>query len=98
MPLIPQPYTRPEQDDVAVADPAEKHVFKLMLLNDEVNSMDFIVHCLQEILQMWREQAEQCATLAHYKGKVCVKEADTEFDLLPFKNAFSERGVDTRIE
>ncbi len=48
-------------------------VRKLILFNDDYNSFDFIIDSLVEVCQHDVMQAENCAMIAHYKGKCPVK-------------------------
>jgi len=45
----------------------------LYLYNDDEHSFDYVVEALIEICLHNSDQAEQCAYLAHYKGKYDVK-------------------------
>ncbi|HAL64607.1 MAG: ATP-dependent Clp protease adaptor protein ClpS [Bacteroidetes bacterium 38_7] len=45
----------------------------LILFNDDVNTFDYVIGCLVEICGHTYEQAEQCATVAHLKGKCSIK-------------------------
>lgn len=45
----------------------------LTLFNDDVNSFDFVITTLMEVCDHEPDQAEQCALIAHYKGKCIVK-------------------------
>ncbi len=49
---------------------------KLILYNDDVNSFDHVIECLIRICDHDELQAEQSATLVHYKGKAIVKSGD----------------------
>lgn len=51
---------------------------QLILFNDEVNSFDFIIDSLIDICEHSPEQAEQCAMIAHFKGKCVIKEGPQE--------------------
>ncbi len=46
---------------------------ELILHNDEVNTFDFVIECLIEVCGHDYLQAEQCAMIAHLKGKCPVK-------------------------
>lgn len=46
---------------------------KLILHNDEVNSFDYVMEVLVEICDHSLTQAEQCATITHFKGKCEVR-------------------------
>ena len=41
----------------------------LILYNDDVNTFDYIIDSLIEVCGHDELQAEQCAMIAHYKGK-----------------------------
>ena len=47
--------------------------FKLILYNDDLNTFDHVIECLIRICDHESIQAEQSATLVHYKGKAVVK-------------------------
>jgi len=46
---------------------------ELILFNDEVNTFDFVIETLIDVCGHDPAQAEQCAMIAHYKGKCTVK-------------------------
>lgn len=52
----------------------EEHI--LTLFNDHENSFDFVIEVLCAVCQHTEEQAEQCAWIAHYKGKCEVMSGD----------------------
>jgi ATP-dependent Clp protease adaptor protein ClpS len=41
-----------------------------------VNSFDHVIECLVRICHHEEIQAEQCATIVHYKGKCAIKSGD----------------------
>ena len=45
----------------------------LILYNDDINTFDFVIESLVIVCGHDFEQAEQCALVAHYKGKCAVK-------------------------
>lgn len=45
----------------------------LVLHNDDTNTFDYVMDSLVEICDHSLTQAEQCATITHYKGKCEVK-------------------------
>ncbi len=72
--------------------------YTLILWNDDVNSFDDVIDALVDICEHDAHQAEQCATIAHYKGKCAVK-SDPSFDtLLSCKRRFDHRKINTTIE
>lgn len=70
---------------------------RLILFNDEVNSFDFVINSLIEICEHNAMQAENCAMIAHYKGKCSVKNGSFN-DLEPFHNALSDRQLTVEIQ
>ena len=50
----------------------------LILYNDEINSFDFVIESLVEVCGHDFDQAEQCALIAHYKGRCTVKTGSFE--------------------
>lgn len=51
---------------------------KLILINDSVNSFDWVIQCLVVILGHSPLQAEQCVLITHYKGSCVIKEGSFE--------------------
>ena len=45
----------------------------LVLFDDNVNTFDHVIDLLVKVCKHDAVQAEQCATLVHYKGKCIVK-------------------------
>lgn len=45
----------------------------LILHNDDYNTFDHVIDCLQEVCGHQPEQAEQCAWITHFNGKCDVK-------------------------
>ncbi len=71
--------------------------YKLILYNDNFNTIDFIIDSLIEICKHNIDQATQCAFIAHYKGKSVVKKGMYD-RLKSMKDAFTDRGINTGIE
>lgn len=69
----------------------------LILWNDDVNTFDWVINSLMEICHHTLEQAEQCATLTHWKGKTDIKKGEKE-RLQKMKIQFDERQIQTTIE
>ncbi|MCK9203922.1 MAG: ATP-dependent Clp protease adaptor ClpS [Bacteroidales bacterium] len=70
---------------------------ELTLFNDDVNTFDFVIQCLVDICNHDQEQAEQCALIAHYKGKCNVK-TGVFYDLKPLLEELKLRGLTVSIE
>ena len=67
---------------------------ELILFNDDVNSFDFVIDCLVEVCEHDPEQAEQCAMVAHFKGKCSVKVGSLN-ELALMNNELNSRGIST---
>jgi ATP-dependent Clp protease adaptor protein ClpS len=72
----------------------ESHV--ILLYNDDVNTFDWVIECLVDILDHEPEQAEQCAWLVHTKGKTAVKHGSIDY-LIPRCQALCDRGLSAVI-
>ena len=51
----------------------DQHLASLVLHNDDTNSFDYVMETLVEVCDHSLTQAEQCATITHYKGKCEVR-------------------------
>ena len=69
----------------------------LILHNDDVNTFDFVIDALIEVCRHDPEQAEQCAWIAHYKGKCPVKQGEFDF-LRSLRGELLDRGLIATIE
>lgn len=45
----------------------------LLLVNDDINTFDYVIETLMEVCEHTLEQAETCAWITHYRGKCPVK-------------------------
>ena len=66
----------------------------LILFNDDVNSFDYVIESLVEVCDHDPVQAEQCAIIAHFKGKCGIK-SGTLTELTPMNNELNNRGIST---
>jgi len=80
--------------DVANKEDNQK---KLILFNDDGIAFDFIVICLTEVCKFDYLQANNCALIAHYKGKCCIKNG-TFKELEPIHTAMANRQITTEIQ
>ncbi len=46
---------------------------RLILFNDDINTFDFVIEALIEVCGHDSHQAENCALIAHFKGKCAIK-------------------------
>jgi ATP-dependent Clp protease adaptor protein ClpS len=69
----------------------------LVLHNDDVHSMDYVIESLMEVCSHEAEQAEQCTLIAHYKGSCDVRMGILD-KLLPMKEGLTNRGLLATID
>ena len=69
----------------------------LIVFNDDYNTFDHVIDSLIKVCKHDAVQAEQCATLIHYKGKCQVKISDYE-TLEPMCTALLDRGISAEIQ
>jgi ATP-dependent Clp protease adaptor protein ClpS len=89
-----------ENEEVLVEetiDTGSGAVSEIVVYNDDVNTFDWVIQCLKEILQHTEEQAEQLSLLIHFKGKATVK-TGAKRDLHPKKDALVDRGLSAVLE
>ncbi len=67
---------------------------ELILFNDDYNTFEYVIENLIEICNHEPEQAEQCALIAHFKGKCGIKIGSFE-ELQPINNLLNQRGLST---
>jgi ATP-dependent Clp protease adaptor protein ClpS len=85
------------------SNPSEQHQgqedlgVELILFNDEVNTFDFVIETLIDVCHHQPEQAEQCAMIAHMKGRCAVRNGSYEV-LAPMKSEMLHRGLTVSIE
>lgn len=71
--------------------------FYLVLYNDDFNTFEFVIKSLVEVCDHTAEQAEQCATITHYKGRCEIKKG-LKTDLKPMQVALVKRNLKAMIE
>ena len=69
----------------------EEGLRELLLHNDEVNTFDFVIESLIDVCGHDSHQAEQCATIAHMKGKCAVKLGSEEELKPPYKEMINRK-------
>ncbi len=70
---------------------------ELILYNDDVNTFDFVIETLIEVCGHDPVSAEQCALIAHYRGK-CMIKAGEEAELEPMAREMTDRGLTISIK
>lgn len=69
----------------------------LILHNDDVNSFEFVIETLIDVCNHEPDQAEQCALIAHMKGK-CEAKSGSFKALKPLSVEMTHRGLIVSIE
>jgi ATP-dependent Clp protease adaptor protein ClpS len=87
----------PEIDIQSILDELNFENSKLIVLNDNHNTFDWVISTFMEVLHQNYYQAEQCALIIHNKGKCAVKEGQKEI-LIPLKETLTQRGLKTIIQ
>ena len=69
----------------------------LLLFNDDIHSFDYVIESLVTICKHSTVQAEQCTTIAHYKGVCEIKKGDYQF-LKEMHDGLTEKGLKAEIK
>lgn len=69
----------------------------LILLNDDVNTFDYVIDTLIEVCGHTKEQAETCAWITHYKGRCAVKSGAFD-ELKPYYDCLLNRHLLVKIQ
>lgn len=70
---------------------------RLLLFNDEQHTFDYVIDTLMEVCGHEPEQAEQCALIAHIKGKCVVKSGESD-SLKTMRQELTTRGLTVSVE
>tara|TARA_R110002126_G_scaffold289751_1_gene445395 strand:+ start:431 stop:715 length:285 start_codon:yes stop_codon:yes gene_type:complete len=71
--------------------------YKLVLLNDEVNSFSYVMACLIRFCTYEPGQAEQCALIADMVGRCAIKHG-SYFDMEEMRDKLSGLNIKTKVE
>ena len=74
----------------------DSKLYTITLYNDDFNTFDWVIECLTKYCGHDFIQAEQCATLVHYKGKCIVKSGSID-KLKPICEVLLEKGLSAEI-
>lgn len=83
------------QEEVDVLE-KEVNQHQIVLHNDDVNTFDHVIDSLMDVCDHTLVQAEQCATLVHYKGKCTVKTGEFK-DLEPRCSKLLQLGLSAEL-
>ncbi|HFA47896.1 MAG TPA: ATP-dependent Clp protease adaptor ClpS [Bacteroidetes bacterium] len=96
-PLLPDEDLDVLLEDEVIEDSGTGELAQLIVYNDDVNTFDWVIKSLVDILKHTSEQAEQLSVIIHTKGKATVKTAPFK-ELRPPKEALVDRGLSVVIE
>lgn len=82
-----------EQDTVELLDEEKS----LLLLNDDINTFDYVIEVLMKVCNHTQEQAETCAMITHYKGKCSVMSGSYE-ELKPYHTSLLNYHLYAKIQ
>jgi ATP-dependent Clp protease adaptor protein ClpS len=85
-----------ELDDVLLEELTSKSK-SLILYNDDINTFEHVIKCLQIYCNHDLIQAEQCAYIVHNKGKCSIKNGSLD-DLLHIKVQLLMHKLNVEIE
>jgi ATP-dependent Clp protease adaptor protein ClpS len=68
-----------------------------LILHNDFNAIEHVIHCLINVVGQDPIQAEQCAFMVHYKGKYAVKKGSFE-SLQPMHLLLSQLGLTVSID
>jgi len=71
---------------------------KLFILNDDVNSVEHVVRCIQRYLNYPYMQGESIASIVHNSGECLVKESEDELLVKGIYKSLVKEGLNLRIE
>ena len=73
------------------------HEATLVLHNDDVNTFDYVMESLVEVCDHSLTQAEQCATITHYKGK-CEVRSGTPAEMKELRYRLISKGLKASVD
>ena len=68
-----------------------------LILHNDYNHVDHVIHCLINIMDFDPIQSEQIAYIVHFKGKCPIKSGTPEL-LVPFHKMLSQQGLTVSID
>ena len=70
---------------------------KLVLHNDDINSFDYVMEILVVVCDHSMTQAEQCATITHFKGK-CEVRSGSLATMIELRYQLISRGLKATVD
>ena len=88
---------KPKKEPVRLFSEQHTSPRDLLLYNDDVNTFDYVIEMLIEVCDHQSYQAEQCAYIAHYKGK-CEVKSGFYAEIKPKYDEMTRRGLTVAID
>ncbi len=89
--------TKEKKSPIVELNQKEDELRSLILYNDDVNSFDYVIETLIDVCEHEAMQAENCAWIAHFKGKCPVKNGIFS-DLKPRYEEMTNRTLTVEIK
>lgn len=70
--------------------------YHLILYNDEINTFDFVIETLINVMNFHETQAEQLAILAHYRGTMIIKKGNLK-ELNSYCKRLQDKGLVSEV-
>lgn len=83
--------------NIGSEDTQKKHQARLILHNDDINTFDYVMETLVEVCDHSITQAEQCATITHYKGK-CEVRSGSVAEMKELRYQLISRGLNASVD
>jgi ATP-dependent Clp protease adaptor protein ClpS len=81
------------ENETATVDITEQS----LILHNDFNHIDHVIHCLMNIMDFEPIQSEQIAYIVHFKGKCSIK-SGTFDQLQPFHKLLAQQGLTVSID
>ncbi|MEY2764752.1 MAG: hypothetical protein RLZZ205_1176 [Bacteroidota bacterium] len=81
------------ENETATVDITEQS----LILHNDFNHIDHVIHCLVNIMDFEPIQSEQIAYIVHFKGKCSIK-SGTFDQLQPFHKLLAQQGLTVSID
>ena len=86
-----------EKEKAIIEESSSSYKNDLLLFNDDYNTFDFVIESLVDACDFDSHQAEQCAIIAHYKGKCPLKSGDID-ELITLSEILTNKGLTVQIQ
>ncbi|MBN1132766.1 MAG: ATP-dependent Clp protease adaptor ClpS [Bacteroidales bacterium] len=76
---------------------AETRLARLVLLNDDFNSFDYVMDSLVAVCDHSELQAEQCTLITHFKGRCDIRSGERQI-MNELRHRLLSRGLKAMLE